>query len=277
VFTKGSTNLSHARAFENAGCEVIRYSYRERAHELGSEKRDAELIDECRKNSCDLVVLSKCNGLGESVVSGCQGVGAKVVLWYMDPLWNFTPEIEKRVAACDVTFCALAEPFAKAQEIAPDKAHFLQEGYDPDVDRPFVVDPVYDVSFIGSLGHSEKRLRYAQEVKFKVITGVYGDEHAKVVCMSRINLNFTHGGTSDRTYKVLAAGGFLLTEPWPDMEKDFEVGADLDTFSSPQELKEKIEYWLTHEDKRFKIRLHGMETVRKFSRDAWARRILETI
>jgi spore maturation protein CgeB len=74
---------------------------------------------------------------------------------------------------------------------------------------------------------------------------------------------------------VLAARGFLLTEPWPEMENDFEIGKDLDIFTSVEELKKKIDYYLKNEDKAQEIAEHGYNTVQKFSRDNWAKRISE--
>ncbi len=238
-------------------------------------KRDNEIVERCTVERCNFVLMSKCNGMGASVVTGCQRVGAKVLFWYMDPLWNFTPEIENRVRTCDMTFCALREPYEKAKAIAPDKTHFLQEGYDEDVDKPWETPFEHDVSFIGNVVHSEKRKEYAEKAGFVVITGMYGEDHAKAVCRSRINLNFTHGGTSDRTYKVLAAGGFLLTESWSRMEDDFTPGKDFVTFDGVDELESKIKYWLARPEERMKIQMHGMKTVQKFSRDMWAWRILE--
>ena len=275
MFDPNSTNVSQVTGFEKAGCNVIRYAYREREKVLGAKGRDKEIVELAR--GCDLVLMSKCNGVGASVVSECQKLGAKVVLWYMDPMWNFTPEMENRVADCDRTFCALTEPYKKAKEIAPERVHFLQEGFDADVDKPWSLPFKYDVTFIGNINHVKKRRDYASRVKFKVITGVYGDDHAKTVSQSRINLNFTHGGTSDRSYKILAAGGFLLTEPWPDMDRDFEPGRDFDTFEGHRELDHKIRYWLANPEGRERVRLRGMATVQKFNRDEWARRILETL
>jgi spore maturation protein CgeB len=114
-------------------------------------------------------------------------------------------------------------------------------------------------------------------VGFKVVNGVYGRDHARVVCQSRINLNFTHGGTSDRAYKAMAAGGFMLTEPWPNMEDDLKPGVHLDTFTGMGELRDKIEYWLGHEDERMAMAQAGREVVEPFSRDAWARGLLDAL
>jgi spore maturation protein CgeB len=272
VFSSGSTNISQAAGFEHCGAKVVRYDYRLRKAQLGSAaERDCELRDKAQ--DCDLVVLSKCECVSSSVLKHIQGTGVPVFLWYMDPMHNFTGPLQEKIQVCHRTFCALTVPHRKAKELVGDRALLLQEGFDPRVDKPVATGFKSDVTFIGHLRGN--RRQYSTQVNFRVVSGAYGQDHARVVSESRINLNFTQGGTSDRTYKVLAAGGFLLTEPWPDMEKDFTPGRDLDTFQGSKELGRKIRYWLDHPRRRKRIAACGRQTVQKFSRNNWAARILE--
>ena len=48
----------------------------------------------------------------------------------------------------------------------------------------------------------------------------------------------------------------------------------LDVFTSVEELRSKIDYWIEHEDERMKIAAKGMEEVQKFSWNAWAADVL---
>ena len=59
-----------------------------------------------------------------------------------------------------------------------------------------------------------------------------------------------------------AAAGTSL--PWEKMEEDFAIGSDLVVFNSPEELKEKITYYLEHEDERNEVAEHGYNTVQKY-------------
>jgi hypothetical protein len=183
--------------------------------------------------------------------------------------------IREKIPVCTHVFCALTEPYQEALKLAPGKVDFLQEGFDPETDYPRPLPKEHDAVFIGGL--RGERADYHREVGFLNITDAYGDRHAEVVSQTRVNLNFTQGGTSDRTYKVLAAGGFLLTQRWPELERDFSVGVDLDVFGSPAELKEKIAWWLNHPTERERVAKHGCRTVQKFSRDNWATTILEKL
>ena len=273
VFDKTSTNWAQSDALKKNNCNVIEFNYRYINSQYGSKKRDELLIEMCKNTKPDLVLFSKCNEIHHNVVIECNK-HSKTVLWYMDPdNSQFNQQLIKKIELCHFTFCALWEPYIKAKGIGGDKVRFLQEGFDHIQNYPIDINYKYDVSFIGDLRN--KRLDYHKELKFNVITNAYGEEHSKAVSQSKINLNFTEGGTSDRTYKVLASKGFLLTEPWPNMEEDFTIGEDLVIFNTVNELKEKISYYLNNEKERLRIAENGFKTVQKFSRLNWANKIIK--
>ena len=273
VFAPGSTNLSQEACLTRQGAVVHRFSYRDKWG--SSHRRDQKMVEQAIQNNCKLVLISKGDGIQADAIAHLRERGIKVFLWYMDPLHNFGKDLEQRIWVCDRTFCALQEPHERAREMVGDRAIFLQEGFDPDADKPVPTKYRYNVSFIGQLYGSRGQFIKATSSDAHVLSGVYGKAHAEAVCASRINLNFTKGGTSDRTYKILAAGGFLLTQPWPGMDDDFTEERDFVTFTTPEVLKEQIKRWLPDEQGRRRIAEHGRETVQKFSRNNWARKILE--
>lgn len=91
-------------------------------------------------------------------------------------------------------------------------------------------------------------------------------EMPEIFYKSKINLNITirpiQTGLSQRVWDVLGCGGFLLTNYQMEIPEYLQVGTDLDCFESPAELKEKVAYYLTHEDERTEIARHGYETVK---------------
>ncbi len=84
---------------------------------------------------------------------------------------------------------------------------------------------------------------------------------------SLINLNLFHVQCLDsptiRVYDILACGGFLLTEYRPCLEEEFSIGRDLETFRTPEELSEKVDYYLRHDSERTRIARNGQEKVLK--------------
>ena len=273
VFSDTSTNNAQSRGLQKAGCEVIEYNYRIRAGQLGSqEARDADIVRICQKYRPDLVLFSKCSGVHYSVIDECNKV-TKTALWYMDPMHNFNTELIEKIKRCHYTFSALTLPYLEAQKFS-NSAYFLHEGFDAAVNYPVDVSYKHNVSFIGNLRGERKT--WQKRYPFHNYTTVFGKEHSVAVGESKINLNFTEGGTSDRTYKVLASKGFLMTQPWERMEKDFIDGRDLVTFTEA-DFEEKIKYYLNNERERKQIAEQGYHTVQKFNRDNWAINLLNCL
>jgi len=275
VFNYNSTNVSQSDGFKKNNCEVVEFEYRKIGGEVGNVKRDNMLIETCQREKPDVLVFAKCNEVSYPVVDECNKI-TKTVLWYPDPVnVNFSTSLIEKIKRCNFSYCSIWLSYLKAKEIGGDKVFFLHEGYDHTSNYPVDVPYKYDYSFIGDArGH---RRKYVDELKIPLIQNAYGKEHSEAVCSTKINLNFTEGGTSDRTYKVLASKGFLLTQPWESMEDDFIVGEDLDVFRSIEELRQKIDYYLKNETQRRKIAEHGYQTVQKFDRINWAKKIIEKL
>ena len=95
----------------------------------------------------------------------------------------------------------------------------------------------------------------------------YGNAMPKVFYLSKINLNITsrsiESGIPLRVWDIMAVGGFCLTNYQPELEEYFEIGKDLEVYHDLQELEEKIDYYLKHEDERLLIAINGYRKVRK--------------
>lgn len=95
----------------------------------------------------------------------------------------------------------------------------------------------------------------------------YWSEMPKVFRMSKINLNFTipniKSGIPLRIWDVLGCGGFLLTNYQAEIPYYFKEGEDLVCFDSPENLCEKVEYYLEHEEERKRIAWNGYRKVRE--------------
>ena len=83
---------------------------------------------------------------------------------------------------------------------------------------------------------------------------VYDEEHNKMVSLSKINLccsAFPGNGkyTSVRDYKVLGAGGFVLELHRERIHEIFPENV-LKCYTSPEDLAEKVRYWLDHDGER---------------------------
>jgi len=90
-------------------------------------------------------------------------------------------------------------------------------------------------------------------------------ELSRVYYHTRINVNVFHvqcvDSANPRVYDVLAAGGFLLTEYRPALEREFQIGEHLVCFRTPEELREKASYYAAHPDEREAMARAGQEFV----------------
>lgn len=99
---------------------------------------------------------------------------------------------------------------------------------------------------------------------------------------SKINLNITMRpivtGLSQRIYDVLACGGFLITNYQQELPELFEIGTDLECYTSMDELIDKVDYYLKHDDIREKIAANGLEKIRQYHTfDQRFKEMLQTI
>lgn len=274
-FKIGSTNISQARAFRDIGWDVIEYDFIARLKILKcSANRDEEIIQTCYLEDPQLVLISKGVGISADCIRSLNQI-TRTVLWYMDPLDdNWNDDLFERIASADIVACALFRPYRQAKKLNP-SSFFVHEGFDSAVDFPIDQPKKWDVSFIGQ--PKGRRAIYQIAIGFKVIQGAFSTDHARAVGQSRINLNFVvnNSGCSDRVYKVLAAGGFLLTEDWPGRSEDFIDGEHLVIFSGLADLDQKIRWYLSANEDREMVAKKGKDTVQRFSRKAYAKRITE--
>ena len=82
---------------------------------------------------------------------------------------------------------------------------------------------------------------------------------------SKINLNTTskpiRTGLPQRIWDILGSGGFVLSNYQSEIPEIFKVGEHLELYGSFEELKDKCEYYLSHEKERKEIALAGFEEV----------------
>jgi hypothetical protein len=138
------------------------------------------------------------------------------------------------------------------------------------------VNPDLNVFFRGSSGpfrnNKWHRADYMQGIKIpgpSVINMGYSpptdhqnrNEYYDLARRSKISLNFIGGGNDcKRFWELMGAGAFVLTEDYDQLvEPPFLNGVHLDRFRNKQELQEKIDYYLSHDEERERIRRQGYE------------------
>jgi hypothetical protein len=151
------------------------------------------------------------------------------------------------------------------------RVHTIWWACDPDVHRPFNEKKIYDVSFVGSFYFNRYLLLRKLgrlNIKPHIFGGfwilragihhppVYGMDYARVVSRTKININIHNpidivaGAPNMRVFEIACMKGFLLTEEMYSLRRLFPKAA---TYRDPEDLIEKIEYYLENQDIREEI------------------------
>ena len=110
----------------------------------------------------------------------------------------------------------------------------------------------------------------------------YYTEMPQIFISSKINLNMTlrsiHTGIPLRVIDILGTGGFCLTNYQTELPGYFENGRELVWFESPEDMLDKADYYLSHDEEREQIARNGRKAAEKiFSYDVLLPKILGTI
>lgn len=161
------------------------------------------------------------------------------------------------------------------------QVHYLPEACNPLVHHPVEVTDAdrqrfecdistaatlyyYRSEILESLSDMDMRIwgpvpRYYDGPLRKCATGssVYMRDKAACFGASRIVLNtlfpMEFGGVNARAFEVAGCGGFQLITHSEAVSKHFEPGKELETFSDLHELREKVLYYLEHDQERQSI------------------------
>ncbi len=99
---------------------------------------------------------------------------------------------------------------------------------------------------------------------------------------SRINVNLASRqlktAHNNRTFNIIGLGRLVLSNYFEGMEHVFEQGNGIDYFSTPEQLREKVEYYLAHPEEREICAARGRESILKEHKpEDRARFVLETV
>ncbi len=151
-------------------------------------------------------------------------------------------------------------------------------------DEEFRKENAVDVSFVGLFDeHREEYLGALSDFNLgiwswnigdydtplkKFHRGVaYGESLIKVFKSSKIVLNihrdFEESGGNYRLFEIPACNALQMVDDKRDIGKYFEVGKEVVTFTSKDDLRRKVEYYLENSEKREEIARAGHDRVKK--------------
>ena len=242
--------------------------------------------------------------------------GIYLILFYPDvSMYDHGPRIPKCLPLYDHIFTTKSYGLNDIRgKVDSARIDLLHHGFDPDVHRHLDLDADSlqlmgcDVAFIGTW--SPKKERYLAGVAEHLpgidmriwgnqwnksttpalrshIVGVplFGDLYAYALQASVITIALlserrpgSNSGdlATSRTFNIPACEGFMLHERTDEVLEFYEEGKEIACFGSPDELAEKITYYLNHPDERETIRLAGHKRcIAENSLDSRAQAILD--
>ena len=88
------------------------------------------------------------------------------------------------------------------------------------------------------------------------------DHEHQAITTNRL-MNLVAQSPNLRTFEICAAGAFQLTDIRTDLTKFYIPGVEIETYTSKEELIEKVNYYLQHDEARGTIALKGLERTLK--------------
>lgn len=152
-------------------------------------------------------------------------------------------------------------------------SHFHPEAADPVIHRPYDVDLDYDVTFVGAR-YGFRPMFISKLQAMGVSVRAYGrnwpagslptDGMVEMYSRSRINLGFSGIGHSrrlmclkGRDFEVPMSGGLYLTQHNPDLERVFDVGREIVTYTDEADCAAKVRMLLNDPERAAAIRVAG--------------------
>lgn len=183
----------------------------------------------------------------------------------------------------DVIFTPRQSDFNSYLEMGANRVEKFWKGYDDKVISSYKQEVLAtDLIFLGH--REEERADYLHQlvraIRDKYSFEIYGNgwsgffaiptypsipyaEYSKAYMNAKIGLNFFSKWANDsqnsRLFEIPGSKTFLLSEYSEDAAQCFKEGEEAEFFRSPDELVDKVSYYLKNDSKREKIALNGFE------------------
>jgi len=256
-------------------------------HQFDLRHINKKMVSLALETRPDIAIVTGGHRITASTVKALKDNGIETVLWTIDAPIHFQRIID--VAPCYAhIFCQGTEAVELLDHAGIKGAHWLPMACDPDLHRPVELSAEEkrrygnDVVFVGSYYPNREEL-FEKLTDFNL--GIWGpgweklsldsplrkflrgdelkpEAWSKVYSASKIILathyqdpenRFPVYQASPRIFEALACGAFVISDNQRDVFSLFKEGEHLARFVNPDDLVEKIRYYLEHPEERKKI------------------------
>lgn len=253
------------------------------------------LLQICRKNRFDAVFVMAENFMEYHTMEEIKQLPSPPLFLYHSHDNNFSKGIckpydfGKTIAAYDYVFTTKSQNVARYAESGQEKALFIPSAYEPTVHHP-ITDSYsrykgegLHTTFIGTYdcsrdvyleaigfeklrvwGNGWQRYRGYNEFRDRISPdAIYYFEFADILSHSSISLGLLRQEAEDRhtqrTFEIPACGALQIAPRNEEILSFFNEDEEIVLFSGPEELRDKVNYYITHESERGRIAKRGYE------------------
>jgi spore maturation protein CgeB len=250
-----------------------------------------KLLDECRTLKPDVFLTIKGVGITGDLLRQIKETGARTVMYFPDFHFSHVGVLQESFGEYDlfVTTKTFQLDYLEGL-LGKDRIAHVPHGYVSAVHRPVfnrVEEADYRVDLLYPGNHStykqrwlEDALAFLSDPSVEIIGNRWqgvasagslsrcdmpgeriGVAYAEAIQMARINLAVHFGPTasgwedlvSTRTFEIPACRGFMLHIDNEEVREYFTPGEEIDLFSTPEELADKIRFYLPRPDLRARM------------------------
>lgn len=259
--------------------------------EIADDVYQKTIIEECQTLKPDVFLTIKGTGITRKTLQEIRGIGAKTVMYYPD--FHFAHRGLSIDSFGEYDLFVTTKTFQieyLVSLLGRDRVEYVPHGFSGRIHRP-LYDSVQegkfttDVLYVGS--HSAYKQRWIEsavstspDLTFQLIGNGWkralageqlnrctaagertGASYAAAIQSAKINIAIHFGPTtagwedviSTRTFEIPACRGFMLHIDSSEVREFFKPGVEIDVFSSPEELRDKIQFYVTKPDLRAKM------------------------
>jgi len=266
---------------------------------LNLSKRQRVVSDFVEDNRLDLLIITI--GYQAFPPSFYKNLNVNILFYFTDDEWTFNMRTR--------FMCQYASIVTTQSEYQLDNykrfnknVFYMTWAVNPYLFKKSNCEKKYDVTFIGG-PHSNRyevlKLLKDNGVNLRIFGGgwnkypdmkdIWGGylspEHVvKTINKSKINLNLLTASIGNmyemkaRLFEIPCAGGFQLCDDWGKVYQFYEKGKEISTFSSKEDLLEKINYYLQNEREREEIaRKAYLRTIKEYTWHIRFRKLFEEL
>jgi len=251
-------------------------------------KRNSQLLLKIKTFRPDLLFSIFGFDIHTEILDAIKGTETVSACWWLNDPFQYTKSIRK-APYYDYYFTNANATVAQYKKDGITNIHYLPVGIYPTVHRKIPkIDKSYDILFAGDYSPLREKIISDLLPEFKV--AVFGPwkklpasspvqkaiidrnfftpekmnllfNKAKIVLNIHTWMQKSTHGINPRLFEACGSGSFQITDDKDDISMLFNPGKELETYRDIETLKKKLDYYLTHENKREDIAQAGYRRV----------------